>query len=560
MAGPSSKVGGGYLGYSSLTDSYWNTINQIRAGKKQDLETEVAENELVGYENDLFDAPLSGTGAASAGSPGSKRPRVEVSAAAGSIQWDFEDGDADFSPLVTPYGEDLDPNSEEGIVAALHNAKRKSVVETQAGLKKAKKFSPTGSGAQGGGFSRAQNAFLRDAKSQYAKAGKIKRPRKRKEAKEEIVRQTRAFKKFAGEVSGIRDNYLKMLEAGVDSKAMSSDYIEFMNTIQQGDLGIEMTENGAYLVGQSAQGTKYNMPIDDIENLQAGLIMKASDPRANINKATELINKIVEGVDANGFRTQNNFITPEKEANAKDVLRSSLGNDSNLRSIGVDYLGLDGIKWNRLVDNDPDVAREKATEALYRAAMKNYVFSDKQAQTASAAEKQDYDRGRQAESDARAREDQRQQNIRFNERNKDKGSKATSVEDTASDVASNLANPNFWGNKKLEGGEIFESKIDGNVLSLQYKTGTVKGKPSGQIRRYNLSDSNDVERLIRDTYGDKSSPIVQYMKDNGLIEVKKGQPINVLGTPAPSKSNNIKSGKSDAAARAAALIAKHRKK
>ena len=536
MAGPSKKVQGGYLGYSALTDAYWSTLNQVRKGQTQRLEQEKLELQNEAAVNDLFSLPgaPASQGSALPTSKGGSAPTVVTNA---GFSYTANINDPKLMEFLTPPA--VDPSDPEAY--ALDNYK-KNVSQQQKELFKGKDFSLDGSATQaGGGFNNALQGALEGLKSEYVKAGRKTSPRKRRESRLQIRNQLQALQTFSSEVQSVQGAYKQAYDSGIISYGTGSEFIDFLNTVSgPNDLEVKYDGGRGFLVGTSSAGKNIVMPLDNLEGLKNGLVTKQNNPAPVVNQLVQQVNKVVEGVDERGVKTQSNEWTEETTNNVQNALSQLLPDTNSVISMGIDWLGLNGTQWKKKVQSDPEGSKQLILDTLanhvksqHTPVVKGGLTEDQYQDNQLASDKFDETRRHNRVSERQAQE-------RIDKPSGGGGKNSATPEDRASDIASNLNNPAYWASKSIDGKKVAKSGIQGGVLTLDLITGNSKGKPVTVPIKYNLSDDQDIERLAREIGAD-SATITQLKSYIGSQAPEKGNldPLSALG----AQPTNIKSNK-----------------
>ncbi len=361
MPGPSKNVQGGYLGYSALSESYWNTLNQIRSGETKRLEQEKLELENEAAINEQFQIPgyeRSTQPGTRSGSRGGKAPTVVTN---NGFSYTANINDPKLMEFLQPPGVD---NTDPAAYAEFNY--KKNVAQQQKELFKGKDFSLDGAMEQGGGgFNAALQGALEGLKGEYVKAGRRTSPRKRRESRGQIQSQLQALQAFGQEIQGAQGSYKEAYDNGLISYGTKSEYIDFLNTVNgPNDLQVVWKDGRGFLQGTSAAGKRINRPLDNLESLKNGLVMKQNNPSELVNALVQSTNAIRETVDERGVKIQNNDWTEETTNQIQSQLAQLLPNNNATLSMGIDWLGFNGSAWKNKVQSDPEGAKQIVLDSL----------------------------------------------------------------------------------------------------------------------------------------------------------------------------------------------------
>ena len=360
MPGPSKKVQGGYLGYSALTDSYWNTLNNVRKGQTQRLEQEKLE--IANEDALLEDFTLPGSQTAGPQTASRTRGGVAPTVVTNSgFSYTANVNDPALMGLITPEDNALLTPEEQA-----RNAYRERVSSGQKDLFKETDFTLDGSTLQqGGGFNSALQNALEGLKGSYVKAGRKTSPRKRREQRLAIKGQLGALQAFSGEVQGLQQSYKQAYDNGLISYGTKSEFIDFLNTVSgPNDLQVEWKDGRGFLMGTSRAGEPISLPLDNLEALKNGLVLKQNNPAPVVEKLVQQVNKLKEGVDERGVKFQNNDWTEETTNQVQNQLSQLLPDSNAVLSMGIDWLGFNGTEWKSRVANDPEGSKQIVLDAL----------------------------------------------------------------------------------------------------------------------------------------------------------------------------------------------------
>ncbi len=364
MAGPSKNVQGGYLGYSALSESYWNALNQVRTGETKRLEQEKLELENEATINEQFQIPgyerAQQPGGSRSGARGGKAPTVVTN---NGFSYTANINDPKLMEFLQPPDANVDP-TDPAAYAELNY--RKNVSQQQKELFKGKDFTLDGSTAQaGGGFNSALQGALEGLKSEYVKAGRRTSPRKRRESRGQIQGQLQALQAFGQEIQGLQGSYGDAYNNGMISYGTKSEFIDFLNTVNgPNNLEVVWEDGRGFLRGESAGGKYTNMPLDNLESLKNGLVLKQNNPAGIVNSLVQSTNAIRETVDERGVKIQNNNWTEETTNQVQSQLAQLLPDNNATLSMGIDWLGFNGTAWKKKVASDPEGSKQIVLDAL----------------------------------------------------------------------------------------------------------------------------------------------------------------------------------------------------
>ena len=380
MPGPSKSVQGGYLGYSALTDSYFDTISKFQGQRTQRLEQEKLELQNEAAVDDLFTLPEYQQSSA-VGSKGQPRPKTTV-VTNGGFSFTANPEDSVQIDMLTPaLGVDLSPEEQA------YSSYKQDVVSKQRDVFKGKNFALDGSGLpQGGTFNAVLQNALEGLKGEYVREGRRTSPRKRREGRLRIRQQLQALQGFAGEIQGAQQAYVDAYKNDLISYGTGSEYIDFLNTLQgPNDLQIAFKDGRGYLTGTSASGMPVSLPLDNIETIKNGLVLKGNNPQPLIDKLIKETNKVTQGVGEDGVKTENNAWTVDKTNMVENQLGQLLKSDNDVLSMGIDWLGYDPSKFKQMVQENPQEAKQNVLDALAYHVRAQHQLIDKGGLTADQA-------------------------------------------------------------------------------------------------------------------------------------------------------------------------------
>ncbi len=505
MPGPSKNVQGGYLGYSALTDSYWNTLNRVRKDQTQRLEREKLELENEAQTDALFQLPgyegqqQQGRSARST-TVGGKAPTVVTN---NGFSYTANINDPKLMEFLQPV--QVDPTDPEAIATSNY---RKNVSQQQKELFKGKDFSLDGSGAPaGGGFNSALQGALEGLKGEYIREGRRTSQRKRREGRSRVRGQLQALQAFSGEVQGLQGSYKDAYDNGLISYGTKSEFVDFLNTVSgPNDLQVQWDNGRGFLVGTSAAGKAVTMPLDNLEGLKNGLVLKNNNPAPIIDQLVKTVNTVSQGVDANGVKTENNAWTEETTNNVQNQLNQLLPDNNSVLSMGIDWLGFDGSAWKAKVGSDPEGSRQIVLDALASHVKSQHTPIDKGGLTADQAvdNKLASQKFTETQRHNRISEGQAQQRLDKvdEERERTKSATELKLEETAKQKQStlNIVNKAIKGQDftSLEGiGDIIEIDEDffGNEFTIKTKDNKYRIDPDNKSdiqKLYNLLNLGEV--------------------------------------------------------------------
>ena len=509
MPGPSRKVQGGYLGYSALTDSYFDTIAKFQGQRNQRLEQEKLELQNEQAVDDMFTLPEYQQSSA-AGSKGKPQPKTTV-VTNGGFSFTANPNDAVQTDMLTP-SLGLAKTPEE----QAYDSYKQDVVAKQRDVFKGKNFTLDGSALpQGGTFNSVLQGALEGLKGEYIREGRRTSPRRRREGRSRVRQQLQALQGFANEVQGAQQAYVDAYNNDLISYGTGSEFIDFLNTLQvPNDLQVSFKDGRGALVGTSASGMPINLPLDNIETIKNGLVLKGNNPQPLINALIKDTNKVTQSVGEDGVKTENNAWTVDKTNMVENQLSQLLKSDQDVLSMGVDWLGYDPSKFKSMVQENPQEARQNVLDALAYHVRSQHQPIDKGGLTADQAidNKLAQEKFAEQKRATAVREGQAQQRI-------DKptgGSKKTGLspeEQTKelrkiTDAVNNIEVPKgeegFFGTKKPKD-RYLNKLVGGNVKSAKFSAGTSETKdqfPDGYFEvelkggGKNFIDVNDRELLI----------------------------------------------------------------
>ena len=471
MAGPSRKVQGGYLGYSALGDSFNKSLDRTRAGQEQRLKQEKLELENEAAIDEQFQL---GEAPASQGATGRAKKNPTVVTNSG-FNYSANVNDPKLMELIQPAPQDpTDP------IAFAQSNYKKNVSQQQKDLFKGTEFSLDGSGLpSGGGFNSALQRALEGLKGNYVKAGRRTSPRKRREERLGIKNQLKALQGFGQEVQALQGSYKQAYDNGLISYGTKAEFIDFLNTVSgPNDLQVEWRDGRGFLVGMSSAGKEVAMPLDNLEGMKNGLVLKQNNPAPVIDKLVAEVNKIVEGVDENGVKTQTNDWTDETANMVSNQVSQLMTDQNSIISLGVDWLGFDGGTWKDKVSADPAGSKQLIVDTLtnhvktqHKPVVKGGLTQDQFTDNQLAAEKFEETKRRN-----RVLEGQAQQRI-----NKPTGTKGeTSPEDQVTqlnDIKSAIdeinipANEESFFSTKRPADRVLSKLVGGNIKKARFSAG-----------------------------------------------------------------------------------------
>ena len=401
MAGPSKSVQGGYLGYSALTDSYNKALGNIQARRAQGLkneELELANEETINDQFTLPEAPVAGAGGG--GGRGKGQTTVVTN---GGFAFTANPNDATQLGMLTQ-----DPTVPV-------DPYKQSVASQQRDIFKGKDITLDGSKTpQGGTFNATLQGALEGLKGEYLREGRRTSPRKRREGRKPCKTATGGATGVRRELQGAQQAYKQAYDNDLISFGTGSQYIDLLNTLQvPNDLQLDFKDGRGVLVGTSSAGMPINLPIDNLESIKNGLVLKGNNPQPLVAELIKEVNKVTQGVDAQGIKTESNAWTIDKTNMVENQLGNLLKSDQDVLSMGVDWLGYDPTKFKSMVQEAPQEARQNVLDALtyhvrsqHQLIDKGGLDKDKAIDNALAADKFD-----ETKRHNRVSEDQAQQRI-----------------------------------------------------------------------------------------------------------------------------------------------------
>ena len=359
MAGPSKNVQGGYLGYSALTESYNRALNQASANKTKRLEQEKLELQNDELVDDMFTLPEAQQSSV-AGSRGKSQPKTTV-VTNGGFSFTANPNDVSQIDMLTPsLGLNKSPEEME------YDDYRNRVAGQQKDVFKGKGFTLDGSALPSGGtFNSSLQSALEGLKGEFVRESRRTSPRRKREGKNRVKGQLAALQSFAQEIQGAQSSYKQAYDNDLISYGTGSEFIDLLNTLQvPNDLKIDFKDGRGFLVGTSAGNKPINLPLDNLETIKNGLVLKGNNPQPLVDQLIAETNKVTQGVDANGVKTENNAWTVDKTNMVQNQLGSLLRSDNDVLSMGVDWLGYDPVKFKAMVQEAPEEARQNVLDAL----------------------------------------------------------------------------------------------------------------------------------------------------------------------------------------------------
>ena len=404
MPGPSRKVQGGYLGYSALGDAYDKAFNQVRGAQTERLEQEKLELQNEQAVDNLFSLP--GQQQVAGGSKGRRQPKTTVVTNNGFSFISNPDDIIQQDMLTPSLGLNKTPEEME------YDNYKQDVVSKQKEVFAGQDFSLDGSSLpQGGTFNSTLQNALEQLKGAYVKEGRRTSPKKRRAGRNMVRQQLGALQAFAGEIQGMQQAYIDAYKNDLISYGTKSEYIDFLNTLQvPNDLQIAFKDGRGALVGTSASGMPINLPLDNISAMRNGLVLKSENPQPTMDKLLKEVSKVVKSVDENGFEYETNEWTEDKANYVMNVLGSKIQDKNQVLSTGIDWLGFDPSKFKKMIQENPEEARQAVLSGLTNSLSKSYnQTSNKGALTPNEALAQE--RFEEQKRATKVRENQAQQRI-----------------------------------------------------------------------------------------------------------------------------------------------------